>query len=65
MSYKVYFTNQVEAFMVVEADDEEAAIEKAYGLLPRELCAHCSGWGKGYGIDMSPDGWSDGEVLED
>ena len=42
--YRVTLTTPAFAYITVEADDREAAIEAAYDNLPY-LCAQCSGWG--------------------
>ena len=51
--FKVRFVTSAYAFVNVEAEDEEAAQEKAYDHLPT-ICANCSGWGKD-GISLEID----------
>lgn len=36
----------------VEADNSERALEEAYDKAPT-LCAHCVGWGKDWGLELS------------
>lgn len=47
------------AYINVQAEDEESAIETAQEYLP-EMCAHCVGWGQAWSVDddaewLSPD----------
>jgi hypothetical protein len=31
--------------VTVEAEDEEAAEDAAYNIMPQDVCAQCTGWG--------------------
>lgn len=42
--YTVYLQTVITVGIEVEADDPDAAVEKAYETAPREICAQCSGW---------------------
>ncbi len=49
--YRVYLETTAELVITVEVPDDlgeddarEAAIEKAYEEMPRDICAQCSGW---------------------
>lgn len=50
----------------VEAEDEEQAYEKVYEEAPSEVCAQCSGWARGYTLDLD-EVWEDDsvEVIDD
>ena len=60
--YRVFFETGASLSIDVELSDEEieatggdplaASIEKAYDHLPGDVCAHCSGWGKKYSLDL-------------
>jgi hypothetical protein len=51
-TYRVYLNATASFYVNVEAEDEDSAIDKAYEMAPREVCAHCSGWGQAWGIDL-------------
>jgi hypothetical protein len=55
--FKVYFEGMAGMTVTVEADDVEAAIEKAYNEIPSGVCAQCSGWGEKWSLDV-PDEWA-------
>ena len=57
--YTVYLTTTAATSIAVDADDKESAEEAAYEKVPT-VCAKCSGWGGGPGIDMGGE-W----VVED
>ena len=59
--YQVAFQNIAMAYVTVEASDPEEAIDLAYGHIPYDLCAQCSGWGQDHTLDIG-DSWDvDGE----
>jgi hypothetical protein len=60
--YIVYFSCTASTSITVEADDEEAAEEKAYkdGPFPT-ICAQCAGWGGKANMDLS-DVWEVDDV---
>jgi hypothetical protein len=62
--YRLYFNASASASVTVEADDLESAIEQAYDELPAGVCAQCSGWGGGPGIDLGGD-WEFDETGHD
>lgn len=50
--YQVVLETTASAYITVEAEDEEAAIEAAFDHLPG-ICAQCSGWGQaGMSLDL-------------
>jgi hypothetical protein len=53
--YRVELRATLYAFVTVEADSEDEAIDMAYDEAPGEICAQCSGWGREYSIDQ--DDW--------
>ena len=63
--YTVYFPVYSEYAITVTADpdsyaDEEemvdALIEAGYDNMPGDICAQCSGWGRGWHLEFSADG---------
>ena len=50
--YSVDFETSVSVTITVEADDEDAAIDKAYDEIPSSVCAQCSGWGQKWSLDL-------------
>ena len=50
--YRVSFHAGASTTITVEADDEEAALDKAYDALPNSICAQCSGWGQKWSRDI-------------
>lgn len=61
--YQVHMSTVSSFSLTVEADDPDDAIEKAFGDSPT-ICAQCSGWGKGYGLDLG-DTWEPDAVTLD
>lgn len=57
--YRVSLETGASLFVTVEAEDEEAAIEAAYDN-GQYLCAHCTGWGQDWGLDLGE--WEPSEV---
>lgn len=53
--YTVYLSKGTEISVRVEAEDVDAAIDKAYEVDVSGICAQCSGWGKKWGRDESDD----------
>lgn len=62
--FKVYFEGMAGLVVTVEADDAEAAIEKAYDEVPSGVCAQCSGWGEKWSLDV-PDDWGLDSVADE
>lgn len=60
MKYKVELTTTASVVMIIEADDEIEAYEKAGAEVP-QICAQCAGWGRGYSLDLGDD-WQDGDI---
>ena len=50
--YRVYFETTASCTVEVDADDEDAAIDKAYDEIPSGVCAQCSGWGQPWSLDF-------------
>ncbi len=50
--YRVYLQTVASVSVQVEAEDPDEALDAAYGQVPREVCAQCSGWGKSYSLDL-------------
>jgi hypothetical protein len=57
--YRVYLTTGASVAVDVEVDDsldpEEArdkAYDEAFQEAPSGVCAHCSGWGQPWGLDL-------------
>ncbi len=66
--YRVGLTSEAYAYVTVEADDPDSAIEAAFEEAPT-ICAHCAGWGQlGWSLEIG-DEWSldeeSVEVVED
>jgi len=69
-TFRIYFNTGASASVTVEADDLDAAIDAAYALVPRNVCAQCGGWGRPYALDLGE--WQvdestyeqDGEYVE-
>lgn len=59
----VYLTTTASTSVKVDAEDSEDAVEKAYDAGLPTICAQCSGWGSGVGLDLS-DVWEVSEVEE-
>ena len=53
--FRLYFEITASSVITVEADNEEAAEEKAFEQLPSELCAYCFGWGDHPGVELAGD----------
>lgn len=53
--YKIFFTQEASTSVTVQADTLDEAIEEAYSEGQPGLCASCSGFGHGPGIDLSGD----------
>jgi hypothetical protein len=51
-SYSVHLETVASFSVTVEAEDAEDAIEQAFDLTPSGVCAHCSGWGKKWSMDL-------------
>jgi hypothetical protein len=49
--YEVYLKTRAEAVITVTADDPDAAITAALDD-PPTICAQCSGWRKGFSLDL-------------
>lgn len=49
--YRVYLETTASFTIEVDADDEDAALDAAYGEA-RGVCAQCSGWGQPWGLDL-------------
>jgi hypothetical protein len=63
--YRVTFGKQVWSAVEVEAEDEEAAIEKATEeFVYPSLCAQCSGWGQDWYVEDG-DEWLIPDKVED
>jgi len=50
--YRVYYETVASVTIIVEAEDEEAAEQKAWNDIPNGVCAQCSGWGQPWGLDL-------------
>lgn len=56
--YRVQLKTTAYAYVTVEADDPDAAIDAALeGEMPY-ICAQCSGWGAGYDLELD-DAWQE------
>lgn len=64
MKYRVAMVQTASTMVEVEAEDVDDAIDKAWQEAPGGLCAQCSGWGHGPGIDLAGD-WEPSEVFDD
>ena len=42
--------------ITAEADGEDEAFEAAFDEAPTDVCAHCSGWGQEWSVDLGE--WS-------
>jgi len=59
--YRVNYRTQLDMYVTVEAEDEEAAEQEAYNVMPHQICAQCTGWGsKGWSRDIGE--W---EMIDD
>jgi len=67
--YRVYLTTTASATVYVEAENPDDAIDLAYEEGPAGICAHCSGWGQNWSVDLGEWGTDDqapqGEVVEE
>jgi hypothetical protein len=63
--FRVHLKSGAYARIQVEAEDAEAAIEKALELVPHEVCAQCSGWNRGWSRGFDGEQWEVDEVLDD
>ena len=48
--YRVYFETTASCTVEVDADDEDAALDKAHDEIPTGVCAQCSGWGQPWSL---------------
>lgn len=62
--FKVYFEGMAGMTVTVEADDVEAAIEKAHDAIPSGVCAQCGGWGEKWSLGV-PDEWGVDSVADE
>lgn len=53
MKYRVDFRTIATVTITVEADDQATAIEAACDEIPSEVCAHCSGWGQSWFLELN------------
>lgn len=53
--YELYFNTTATAFVAIEAETLDEAIDLAMNRLPANVCAQCAGWGYGLaaGIDLA------------
>lgn len=63
MKYRVTLKNTAYAYITVEADNPDEAIDAALdGELPY-ICAQCSGWGAGYDLELG-DEWQEPDAAD-
>ena len=60
--YTVYLTTTATTAVEVDAENPDEALDKAYDAGMPTICAQCSGWGKGYNLDMDGE-WEASEVI--
>lgn len=63
--YRVTLTSSAGFYITVEADSEDEAIDLAYDEAPSGVCAHCSGYGQEWSLDLGDDWEHIGPVEED
>lgn len=61
--YRVYLQTVASTVIEVEAEDKDDAYEKAIVQDMPRLCAHCSGWGKSWNMDLS-DVWEGDDDID-
>lgn len=61
--FRVPMTQTITAYVNVEADDEDSAVDKAFEHAP-EFCAQCQGWGQSWSIEFEDWDGSDEAVEE-
>ena len=61
--YRVYMNTTASTVIVVEADDAELAIERAYDADMPRLCAQCAGWGQEHNLALN-DVWEADESAD-
>lgn len=59
----VYLTTTASTSVEVDAEDADAAIDKAYASDMPTICAQCSGWGRDTSLEVS-DNWDVSEVTD-
>lgn len=50
--YRLFFNTGATASATVEAESLDEAIDEAHEVIPREVCAQCSGWGQDWSLDL-------------
>ncbi len=58
--YRITLATSASVTATVEADDDEIAVDMVFDMVPSEVCAQCSGWGKNWSLDIGQ--W---DVAED
>lgn len=59
--YRVELTRNDSFYMIVDAEDEEAALQEASDVAPG-LCASDSGWGQNWSVDAGE--WDEESITE-
>jgi hypothetical protein len=62
--YTVILRSTQWAYIRVEADDPQAAIEAAHDHGVPEMCAQCTGWGQDWTREADEDEWTETTVTD-
>lgn len=60
--FRIFFNTTASTSVAVEADDFDTAVDLAWEEVPTNVCAHCSGWGGGPGIELAGE-WDPDETV--
>jgi hypothetical protein len=52
VKYRVNFRTLASMSVLVDAEDEDAAVDVAFTRVPHGVCAQCSGWSEEWSLDM-------------